>query len=112
MSQPVTQDKFTIDSAIVSAFKAQCAHEGVSMTAAIQQFMKTYRPNKMVKAKTMTQPLRRKSVMEMIDELNKILDSETEYRDNIPEQFTDRFETADHACEQLVEAIANLEDAF
>ena len=112
MSAPVTQVKFTIEAAIVAAFKARCAQEEVSMTSAIRQFMKTCQPAKIIKPKALTRPLRRKAVTETIDLLNKILDSETEYRDNIPEPFTERFEAADHACDQLAEAIACLEDAF
>jgi len=43
---------------------------------------------------------------------NEALDNEPSYRDNIPEQFEQRIETANHACEQLEEEIACLEDAL
>ena len=112
MAKTVTQVKFTIDSDIVSAFKARCAGEGVSMTSVIRRFMITCHPAKDVKIKTSARLLRKKAVIEIIDSLNKILELETEYRDKIPEQFEQRYETADQACVQLEEAISCLDGAF
>jgi hypothetical protein len=51
-------------------------------------------------------------VAEIIGLLNHIMELETEYRDNIPEQFTQRYEAADRACDSLSEAIGCLEEAF
>ena len=50
--------------------------------------------------------------MEIIEILNNILELEETYRDNIPEQFAQRYEDAERACDQLSEAIVCLEDAF
>ena len=106
------QIKFTLDSITVSAFRARCAHEGVSMTSAIRHLMITSQPVKGTKTKTSTRPLRKRTVLEIIDALNSILHMEAAYRDNIPEQFQSRYEAADQTCEQLTQAISCLEDAF
>ena len=108
----MTQIKFTIDSDIVSAFKVWCAYEGVSMTSVIRGWMKTCDPAKVVRVSVYTRPQRRKAVLDIISLLSKIMDLEAEYRDNIPESFTQRYEVADHACEQLMEALGCLEAAF
>jgi hypothetical protein len=112
MGSEMTQVKFTIESDVASAFKARCAKEGVSMTSVIRQCMKTCQPARELKAKTLTRPLRRKAVAGIIGALNDIMESEAAYRENIPEQFEERHEAADRACDQLSEAIACLEDAF
>jgi len=112
MPNAMTQIKFTIDIDTVSAFKARCANEGVSMTSVIRQLMKTCQPTRDAKTKMSSRPLRKKAVSEIVGMLNGILDMEELYRANIPEQFAQRHEAADHSCEQLSEAIACLEDAF
>ena len=112
MAVATTQVKFTIESAIVSAFKARCAWEGVSMASAIRKFMMVCRPSRETKHKMLTRPHRRKAVADIIAVLADIMDSEAAYRDSIPEQFEQRYEAADHACGQLEEVIACLENAF
>jgi len=112
MPKAMTQIKFTVDSDVATAFKARCADIGVSMTSVICQWMKNARVEKTVKTKTDTRPLRKKAVAEIIGLLNNILELESEYRDLIPEQFTQRYETADRTCDQLSEAIACLEEAY
>jgi hypothetical protein len=112
MSKAMTQIKFTIDSDIVSAFKARCADEGVSMTSAIRRFMLTSQPSKELKPKLSTRPLRKKVVTEIVSILNNAMELELAYRDNIPEPFAQRYEAADHTCNRLEEAIDSLEDAF
>ncbi|MDR2712388.1 MAG: hypothetical protein LBB91_04665 [Clostridiales bacterium] len=112
MSRIMTQVKFTIEADIVSAFKAQCASEGVSMASTICRWMKTGQPIKAVKIKMDTRRHRRTAVTEIVGLLNAILDEESRYRDNIPEQFEQRVEAADYACDQLTGAILSLEEAF
>jgi hypothetical protein len=112
MAKPMSQVKFTIEADIVSAFKARCASEGVSMASAIRQFMSTCKPAKNPIAKPDTRPQRKKAVMEYVGLLGNILQREEAYRDAIPEQFESRYEAADQACEQLGQAISCLEDAF
>ena len=82
------------------------------MASVIQHLMKIYHPAKEVKMKTLTRPLRKKTVLEVIGILNKVMESESEYRDNIPEQFAQRYEAADYACDMLEEALTCLEEAF
>ena len=112
MPDTMIQIKFTLDSDTVSAFKTRCAHEGVSMTSVIRHLMRTGQPVKEMKTKTSTRPFRKRTVLEIIDALNSILQLEAAYRDNIPEQFQSRYEAADQTCEQLTQAISCLEDAF
>jgi len=108
----MTQVKFTIEDDIVRAFKARCAAEGASMTSAVRDWMKTSRPAKDPKFDITTRPRRRKAVREIVGLLNDIADREAEYRDNIPEQFAQRYDDAEQACNMLAEAISSLEEAF
>ena len=82
------------------------------MTSVIREWMKTCAPAKVAHASVSTRPQRRKAVLDTISLLDSIMDLEAAYRDNIPEAFTQRYEAADHACDQLAEAIGCLEDAF
>jgi len=108
----MTQIKFTIDSDIVAAFRAKCMVGGVSMTSVVRQWMSTRQPAKGVEAKPLTRPKRRMAVMKIIALLEEILAMEEQYRDSIPEQFTQRYEWSEHACEHLGEALDSLRDAF
>jgi len=108
----MTQIKFTIDSNIVSTFKAGCVAEGVSMTSIIRQWMCNHNPENHLKLKTLSRPSRRKAVTEIISLLYDVLEMEEQYRDSIPEQFAQRYERSDHACVHIAEAIETLEDAF
>jgi hypothetical protein len=74
--------------------------------------MRNSQPAGSTKIAMHTRPHRRKAVKDMIALLNTIMDLEADYRDNIPEQFEQRREAADHACAQLEEAIMCLNDAF
>lgn len=112
MSSPMTQVKFTVEADIVSVFKSRCVAENVSMTSVIRQYMIACHPTKAVKTKPLTRPLRRKAVMEIIGILNTVMESEMEYRDNIPEAFTQRYDDADESCGHLSEAILCLEAAY
>jgi hypothetical protein len=108
----MTQIKFTIESDIVSAFKARCTSKGVSMTAVIRKWMSNLQPTIEVGRGACTRSKRRKAVVEIVGLLSEVLEMEEQYRDSIPEQFTQRYEWADHACEHISEAIAALEEAF
>jgi len=112
MTKEMLQIKFTLETDIVSTFKARCAEEGVSMTSEIRRFMKDCRPTRYRTLKILTRPQRKKAVLEIIVLLKNIMALEVDYRDAIPEQFAQRYETADQTCERLVEAISSLEEAF
>ena len=112
MTKILTQVKFTIDARIVSAFKAKCESEDVSMASVIARWMQTGQPIRAIKIKTDTRRHRREAVMEIIRLLDVLMEEETRYRDNIPEQFEQRIEAADNTCDQLADAITCLADAF
>lgn len=112
MDRETTQIKFTIESDVVATFKMRCVAKGVSMTSVIRRWMSVCEPTRDVNATVPTRPRRRKAVAEIIGLLNEILDMEEHYRDSIPEQFTQRYEWSEHACEHLAEAIDCLEQAF
>jgi hypothetical protein len=112
MASGTTQIKFAIDSGMVSAFKARCANEGVSMTSMIRRFIGGCEPVVVASIKTHSRPLRRKAVQLVIGLLEDIMLREEEYQAAIPEQFAQRYEAADLACESLSEAIEYLQAAF
>ena len=112
MTDRMTQIKFTMESSIVAEFKAKCMAGGVSMTSVIRQWMCTRQPTKGVEPKPLTRPKRRIAVIKIIALLVEILAMEERYRDSIPEQFTQRYELSEHACDHLAEAIDNLREAF
>ena len=82
------------------------------MTSAIRQFMQLYQPFKEIKLKINTRPMRKKAVQDIVKLLNNIMLMEEAYRDAIPEQFTQRHDDADQACEQLSELITSLDEVF
>jgi hypothetical protein len=108
----MTQIKFTIESGIVSAFKARCAVSGISMAEAARQWMKSDRPTRGVKARVDTRPHRRRAVEDAIRLLEMVLQAEQDYRDAIPEVFQSRLDSAGSACEELEQAIECLGNAF
>ena len=112
MGSMMTQVKFTIEADIVSAFRARCASKEVSMTAAVRKWMNDLQPARDVNRGTSTRSKRRKAVADIVELLSEVLEMEEQYRDSIPEQFMQRYEAADHACERISEAIAALEEAF
>ena len=112
MPDKMLQIKFTIDAGTVSAFKSRCASQGVSMASVISQFMQTGQPSRGMVINTGTRKQRKKTVTQFIGFLGRIMQSEEDYRDTIPEQFESRYETADYSCEQLALAISHLEDAY
>ena len=112
MYKTKVQCKFTVNADIADAFKARCANGGVSMASAIQGFMKDCRPTGGKITTLSTRPHRKKAASEIIALLNRIMEAEADYCTNIPEQFIQRREAAEHTCEQLSDAIACLEDAF
>jgi len=112
MDKTMTQIKFTVDPEIATTFKARCAVDGISMTSAFRQWVIVGSQAKEVGVKASDRPRRRKVVREIIDSLNSVLDLEADYRDSIPEQFAQRYEAADRACEMLEEAIACLIEAY
>ena len=65
--------------------------------------------------------IRRKTLRDILEQLEELKDSleevqseEEAYRDNMPEnlQGSERYETADAACDNLSDAVSSLEDAI
>ena len=112
LMKTMTQIKFTIDADVVSAFKRRCSSEGVSMTSVIAGWMKAGQPMKGIKTDIGARPQRRKAMPMVIELLECFLNNEENYRDNIPEAFQERYETAELTCGKLSEAIECLEDAY
>jgi esterase/lipase len=106
------QIKFTVEEEIVGAFKDKCASEGISMTSVIKSWMSGRQPTGQHKVKTQTSPQRKKAVAEILDKLSEVLEEHERYRDSIPEQFTQRYETADEFCGRVSEAIDILEESL
>ena len=112
MPNKMTQIKFSIDSDIVSVFKARCSSKGISMTSVIRDWMIDRQPTGIIKPHTLSRPKRRRAVAEIIGLLEDVLEREEQYRDSIPEQFAQRYEWSDHACEHIAEAVDSLREAF
>jgi len=112
MPHCLSQVKFTIDSDIVADFKARCASQGCSMTAAVRRFMSEFAPITPASPNFDTRPHRKAAVADIVQSLLSLLRSEESYRDAIPEQFTSRFDAADNSCDCLEQAISCLQDAY
>jgi len=112
MSKTMVQIKFTIESDIVSTFKARCASESVSMASVISEFMKSGHSGRDTKARTESRGQRKKTVEQLIASIENVMNMEERYRDAIPEQFEARYENANHTCEKLAEAISCLEESY
>jgi hypothetical protein len=108
----MTQVKFTIEEEIVEAFKIRCAAEGVSMASVVRRWMMDGQPVRAVSINSDTRKRRRAAVAHIVCLLTSVLNREAGYRDNIPEQFEQRIEAADLACDQLADAISILTEAF
>ena len=111
------QLKITVDKEIASAFKAACTTANVSMATVLTQFMTDYSNTAKTRKKQAapdysSRQRRRVATHAIIRQLSQIKSFEEEYMDKIPEQFTQRYEEAEHACNQLTEAIDCLEEVF
>jgi hypothetical protein len=115
-----TQIKVSTDPEVAAGFKAACKDAGVSMASEIGAFMKSRTPFlKERAAKTVTEPAdtrpkRRARVKKIIDELERIKDSEETYAERIPEnlQSGPAYEAAGEAVEAIEEAVCLLREAF
>jgi len=112
-SEHYTQVKLSVKSEIAAYFKANCFARGVSMASEITRFMaeKIGEPCQYQSPKPIhrveTRPQRRKAVKHILELLGHIIDAETQYMDNIPQNLknsrnyeiysvTDRFSTKQH----------------
>ena len=101
MPNCLSQVKFTIDSDIIADFKARCASNEISMTAAVRRFMSDSAAATITSPNLDTRPHRKAAVADIVRSLQSLLLSEQSYRDAIPEQFASSLETADNSCDCL-----------
>jgi hypothetical protein len=115
-----TQIKISTDPEIAAGFKAACKDAGVSMASEIGGFMQSRAPSlKKQSVKTITEPddtrpKRRALVKKIIDELERIKESEEVYAERIPENLQSgrAYEAANEAVQSIEEAICILQEAF
>jgi len=103
---------------IAAAFKLNCLAQGVSMAGEITRFM-IERNGGVSKNKPSTDMLgtrqkRRKAVNRILEQLEKIIDAETQYLENIPLNLHNsrNYETAEQTVSALEEVIDLLSEAY
>jgi hypothetical protein len=83
------QVKVSVAPDIAAAFKAACASDGISMAAAISEFMDDYSERLPAKASPKsgltTRKARRAAVKSITEKLSELLEAEEAYYDNVPE---------------------------
>ena len=106
-----TQVKVSVQPEIAEAFKKKCQAKGVSMASEIARFMS----GEIKKADTCsTRGRRRKALVSVIAQLEKICDAETQYWHKIPInlQSGDAYESAEQAANAMEEALGLLYGAY
>jgi hypothetical protein len=112
--------KASLDKELVAQFKAKCRGDGASIASVLATLMFEYcgktMPQKRCK-KTLqhdTRPKRRKMASIIAGQIDDMLQSETEYRENIPQNLYEsiRAESADYSIEKLGEALDALREAY
>jgi len=106
-----TQIKVSVQPEIAAEFKKKCEAKGVSMASEISRFMSG--ENKKAEPCS-TRPRRRKTLISIIAQLEKICDAEKHYWDNIPTnlQSGPAFEAAEQTVSAMEEALALLDQAY
>jgi hypothetical protein len=118
-----TQLKVSVNPEIAAAFKERCLDLGVSMTSEITRFMTEKsstlgcptQPSMSSRTVTVgTRPQRRKAVKYILDLLGDIIDAETQYMDNIPQNLRNsrNYDMAEQSLSALEEAAESLENAY
>lgn len=112
------QVKVSVKPEIASGFKMACEAANVSMASEISEFMSQYigicKNKKGYSPDLSTRQKRRTAVSSIIRQLERIMDNEERYRDNIPEnlQGSLAFDSAEQCLSSLYEAIDLLEAAY
>lgn len=108
-----TQVKVSVKPEIAAAFKLKCLADGVSMASRISRFMDEININPS-KDSIKTRGQRRKAVKNILTQLDNILNAETEYLDNIPQnlQNSRNYEAAEQTVAMLEEVINSLNEAY
>ena len=112
-----TQIKVSVQPEIAEAFKEKCKSDGVSMASEITKFMcgqcGIQNPPEPT-FKVTTRQRRRKALAALIEQLEVIMDAESQYMDNIPENLQNsiRHEAASLSIQALQNAIDNLNEVY
>jgi hypothetical protein len=104
-----TQVKVSVDKQTAAEFKEACASAGVSMASEISRFMAGGRSRANIKPElppVTTRRQRRKELAHLRMRMGRVLEAETRYLDNIPENL--RGSTVFEAAERSVETIESL----
>jgi len=111
------QIKVSVQPEIAEDFKAKCKSDGVSIASEIARFMreqcnKPRPPSQALKVDTRQQ--RRKALGVLVEQLEMVMDAESQYMENIPENLQNsiRYEAAGRSVQALQEAIDNLNEVF
>lgn len=114
-----TQIKISVSPELASAFKAACTSSNVSMASAISRFMAEYCKHNLAGEARRSPDYsnrrnRRTAVRKMTEQLSLIMDAETTYLDNIPENFRNstNYENAEQSIAALDEATDILLSAY
>jgi len=111
------QVKVSVRPALAEAFKEKCKSGDVSMASEIARFMceqcgKPSTPGDSFKVSTRQQ--RRKALSALIEQLEKIMDAESQYMENIPENLRNsvRYDAASQSTQVLQAAIDGLNEVY
>jgi len=114
-----TQLKLSLNPEIAAAFKQSCLAKEVSMASEITRFMTENSAgadsSKSSQSVTVeTRPQRRKAVKHILDLLGSIIDAETQYMENIPQNLRNsrNYDIAEQSLDALEEALDLLENAY
>jgi len=112
--------KASLRKELVGQFKAKCRENGVSIASALAELMSGY-CGSVLHAKRQkrlptyeTRKKRRKAICDILRQLEDILQDESAYRENIPENLQNsiRTEYSDSSIEKLDEALEALREAY
>jgi len=111
------QVKVSVQPEIAEAFKEKCKSDGVSIAGEITRFMRDQcgKPSPPDPAfKIATRQQRRKALVILIEQLEAIMDAESQYMENIPENLQNsiRYEAASQSTRTLQDAIDNLNEVY
>jgi hypothetical protein len=116
--------KASLEKDLVKRYKARCKENEVSIASVLATHMREYcgkpfcgpLPSKEGKKPMQcdTRPKRRKMASIIASQLDDILQCETAYRENIPDNLTNsmRAEAADYSIDKLSDALELIRDAY
>jgi hypothetical protein len=114
-----TQVKISVSPELASSFKDKCRACGVSMAAELSSFMRETVSGSAAKKGRQdnlyaTRPLRRKALLNLMEQVSDICCAEQSYMDNIPENLRGSrfYEAAEETVAALEDALEALSQAY